>query len=171
MFVSGGARGADRAWSDFLCAQSNSLTVMSFVGHGRSVNKDDVVVELTPEQLEESVPWIEKAARSMNVHPSTSIFVKRDWWIVKDVDAVVAIGNVVNGRVQGGTGWTWQMYMEKDPVFLAWIYDQTTDQWLSWVGEWFTGSPPPLSSLGRVALIGTRELSESGRRALMSLTL
>jgi hypothetical protein len=170
MFISGGASGADQAWSSRLRENQVKMKVMSFPGHRRYVNPTDEIVELTSSQLEEAVPHIARAAQAKRCSPSTSVYVKRDWWIIKDVDAVVAVGKIHNGQVEGGTGWTWQMYLGKDPILLAWIYDQLTQQWFSWIGEWVpVAKPPPLSSLGTVALIGTRDLSGPGRRAIQEV--
>lgn len=175
MFFSGGAAGADRAWSDLITSKGFSMIVMSFKGHRGSFNKNDTIVQLSDEQLAEAKPWIAKAAKSRNQTPSSSPYVFRDWFIVKNADAIVAIGKMNGGFVEGGTGWTWQMYLEKDPVMLAWIFDQNSNRWFAWFGGSGSGwvnaphGPPPLRSLGRVALIGSRDLTPEGLKALQSV--
>ena len=172
MFVSGGAQGADFAWANRVAIDGYSIDVMSFDGHRRCQGPKDRIIMLTKEQLKEAQPWINKAAKSKGYTSSSNPFICRDWWIVREADAVVAVGQREGDFVEGGTGWTWQMHLEKDPVFLMWIFDQNVEKWFSWVGEWVEcQGPPSLETLGRVALIGSRKLTAAGRKAIAQVKL
>ncbi len=97
---------------------------------------------------------------------------QRNWFIVKDVEAVFAIGEFErDGKVAGGTAWGCEMFfarMRGVPVIPLFLFDQGCDKWFqakpdaTWV-ECVTPSP---SSYWIVALIGSRELTSAGRAAI-----
>ena len=90
----------------------------------------------------------------------------RNWYQVKNADAIYAIGTFTDNKhiqVSGGTGWTVQMAIDnKKPTF---VFDQNNNRWFWWVSDsWILFHPPKLPE--NFAGVGTRKINESGKQAI-----
>jgi hypothetical protein len=181
-FVSGGAQGADTLWAMWAVRQGQPMDVMSFPGHRRSTVKGAKVFELSNKELDQARPHLTLAGDCLGrslAHTSefSMKYLLRDWHIIKNADAVFAIGNLISGtpgiRVAGGTGWTCQMYFNRGPPVNMWLFNQFDEQWYkcSPVGDWEESIPPTPEGFTRVALIGSREITKAGAEAISHITL
>ena len=87
--------------------------------------------------------------------------------VVVRSDELFAIGWVQdNGTVVGGTGWGVELAkLFNRPVH---VFDQDRSTWLTWSGTEWLSSDPRLPE-GTIAVTGTRNLGEEGRRAIHDL--
>ena len=99
----------------------------------------------------------------------------RNWFQVKNAEAIFAVGRlVVNdfSKVEGGTGWAVQMAIDnnKDVVFL---FEQNDRRWFKFNKEekrfkpFHPNSIPILTK--HFAGIGTRQINESGIDAIKNI--
>ena len=189
---SGGAKGADTEWGK-VAEEFGVGSAGVEEGYGiRHIRAN----EMTPAHIEEAHPHVMKAGGSlsrtypMKPHSKRSPekteyannLLRRNYFQVKNADAVFAVGNLVTDRIgarkelgaypltevrgleaKGGTGWAVQMAIDQGkPVYL---FDQSS-------GKWYTGDnhsrrvvrTPRLTP--RFAGVGTRDLSKRGKEAI-----
>jgi hypothetical protein len=87
--------------------------------------------------------------------------------VVTRSDQMFAIGSIQeNGSVKGGTGWGVELAkLFNRPVH---VFDQEKAGWFDWDGtEWKPSEPSILE--GNVSVTGTRNLTDAGRQAIVSL--
>jgi hypothetical protein len=173
---SGGAGGSDTAWAKAADEVGIVTKGHSFVGHeklnpnsagftGTRPALEERII-YTKEEINKAKPFIEKAARNLGVRPSDNDLVLRNYYQVKDSDAVIAIVERLSANkktTSSGTRWGMQMGIDKGiPVH---VFDQSVSKWFKWNGTVFeeAGLPPKFKSF---AGIGTRDLKESGRQAI-----
>ena len=179
---SGGAIGSDSEWGD---AGALYGVRSNHYWHGRKTPAGNV--ELSEEEYREGVEHVNKANLTMRRRPEKYMdLLARNWFQVRNADAVFAIGNldlsVINKKggkeyspVAGGTGWAVQMAIDNGkPVYL---FDQDQDRWFSFTGN-KNGEPVGWSALDEAPVltrnfagIGTRELAENGRNAIRAAYL
>lgn len=166
---SGMATGADTVWAEVADSMGIKTIGHSFKGHRVSGTRPTMETrnELTEEQLKMADKFIEKAAQGLGrpINPDYRNLFRRNYYQVKDSEAVIAVGTVLsNGtKVSGGTGWATQMGIDKGvPVY---IFDQVKKSWFKWDGKKFVDSdlPPKFNDF---AGIGTRDLNPAGRQAI-----
>ena len=173
--LSGGAAGADSQWGMAAGMAGHMVIHFSFQGHKTQVPQDEIVV-LTDEQLREADPHLEKANETLKRKvpynkPWVVNLLRRNWFQVKDTQSVYAVSHLDNGMVSGGTAWATQMFIDRFeggecPLYL---FDQKQGAWLTWArGRWSSSSfvhPPHGIWTG----IGSRDLNETGKRAIRTL--
>ena len=107
-------------------------------------------------------------------------YLQRDYWIIQAAQAVVAIGYVDEEKiegvgVEGGTGYTCQMYcdlaLKRGDEIRMWVFDMKTNQWMRFckVRGWELSAAPKFERGGgidRIALIGSREITKRGIDAI-----
>jgi ribA/ribD-fused uncharacterized protein len=176
---SGGANGADTAWAEAADRLGIKTTGHSFEKHETMGSASGFVGKrpaletrniLTKEQLEIADEFLKKAAKSLGrpFDPGSRYvnLLRRNYYQLKDSEAVVAIGSILPGgtKVDGGTGWAVQMGIDKGiPVY---VFDQKVKLWAVWNGSKFeklSGLPPKLKEF---AGVGSRELNDDGRKAI-----
>ena len=166
---SGMATGADTAWAEIADSIGIKTIGHSFKGHRVSGTRPAMETrnELTEEQLKVADKFIEKAAKGLGrpINPDYRNLFRRNYYQVKDSEAVIAIGKVLpdGTKVSGGTGWATQMGIDKGiPVY---VFDQVKKSWFKWDGKKFVDSdlPPKFNDF---AGIGTRDLNPDGRKAI-----
>ena len=180
---SGGAKGADTEWG--LWAEKYGMVVKAYWYSEKTyalrpsslVFRPEWGVELTEDQYEEGLEACVKANETLRrldpryMNPFTRHLVARDWMQVKNADAVYAIGTFLSPKiVNGGTGWAVQMAIDnRKPVY---FYNQDELQWYEvrydkdGAGFSFVKRPSAPVLTIRFAGIGSRELSEYGRKAI-----
>jgi len=169
---SGMADGADTVWAEVADSMSIKTIGHSYKNHRVSGNRPAMETPnvLTKEQLEIADESLKKAAKSLGrpFDPKSSFanLLRRNYYQLKDSEAVVAISKILPGgtKVDGGTGWAVQMGIDKKmPVY---VFDQEVKLWAVWDGSKFkklSGLPPKFKSF---AGIGTRKLNDDGRKAI-----
>ncbi len=166
---SGGANGSDTAWGE---AGAKYGVKSRHYYHKAKTPKGNVDISRTPGAYEEGVEKYRAAAQAMGKRVSTKEYIlnlmARNWQQVKNADAVFAIGQAGGAAfsgndVSGGTGYAVQMAKaEGKPVH---VFDQERKAWFAWDGsKWVPEETPALTP--NFAGIGTRELTDAGRRAI-----
>lgn len=172
---SGGALGSDLEWELQGEHYGVKTIAYSFKGHN---SKSKNLLVLTDEQLEEGSQAVNRANRTLKrninyISPYVKALLSRDWFQVKNSDAVFAIikGLVTKEIVIGGTGWAVQMAIDCDkPVFIYHQHpmDNGWSRYMPVAGfEKLRGEIPKLTE--NFAGIGTREINEFGKSAIKSI--
>lgn len=170
---SGGCPGSDMFW-EAVCKEVNIKTISySFPGHTQYGEHPRI---LTPAELNEGWQHILKASKSIkrNADNMKSTYVRcllcRNWFQVKNSDAIFAIGKINNNMVDGGTGWAVQMAIDENkPVF---VFEQNKNIWYSWnynTNLFEICDVPTLTE--NFAGIGTRELNKNGEDAIKNIII
>jgi ribA/ribD-fused uncharacterized protein len=166
---SGMATGADTAWAEVADSMGIKTIGHSFKGHRVSGTRPTMETrnELTEEQLKAADKFIEKAAEGLGrpINADYQNLFRRNYYQVKDSEAVIAVGKVLpdGTKVSGGTGWATQMGIDKGvPVY---VFDQVKKSWFKWDGKKFVDSDLP-PKFDEFAGIGTRDLNPAGRQAI-----
>lgn len=173
---SGGCPGSDMEWENQLKEYQIKTIAYSFQGHTQ-YGENPVV--LTPEQLEEG--WqqvllcekpIKRPLYKIKYNPYVRNLLCRNWFQVKNAEAIYAIGRLVIGSgklVDGGTGWAVQMAINNNKS--VYLYEQNFNQWFTYhyPENRFVQiySTPHLTK--HFAGIGTRGINESGKQAIQEL--
>jgi hypothetical protein len=175
MCLSGGAEGADQQWG--MCAGSAGHEVVhwSFARHKFHVPEQEVV-ELTKQQLDAALPHLQKANRVLKraTLRRGSEYVlnllKRNWYQVEHAERLYAVSEISGQKVDGGTGWAVQMFIDRHQGLPceAYVFDQVLKQWFCWKGSWEEITSPP-KPYGVWAGIGTRNLNLAGKTAIRTL--
>lgn len=156
---SGGAVGSDSVWDEI--GQKYGVTSNHYY-HGQKTPKGNI--EISEQEFEEGKQQVLKANETLQRKPDKYMnLLARNWMQVKNSTAIYAIGVLNNGIVNGGTGWAVQMAIDNDiPVF---VFDQEKNKWFKNInGNWEYSDTPELTH--NFAGIGTREINESGKKAI-----
>ena len=162
---SGGALGADMEWDrmgeKFGIAESKHYYI-----EGHKTPKGN-----SPIRIEDKMEADEKL-KAANItlkrtYPTSKEYVndllRRNWWQVKNADAIFAISTITNNKVDGGTGWAVHMGIaENKPVH---VFDQKVKKWFTWNGNSFVETAVPVLTKN-FAGIGTRKLLAAGVQAI-----
>lgn len=182
---SGGAPGADTVFENECIKRGIPVIAWSFKTH-KSESKCRKI--LTDEELKEGLEQVVIANKTLKrnvwgLKPYVRNLLSRNWFQVKNSDAIYAIGviqkpgwNIVNG----GTGWAVQMAIDNNkPVY---VFDQQEGHWFQYStikdenlndigGRFITTKDsvflPKLTD--KFAGIGTREINENGINAIKKL--
>jgi len=171
---SGNADGADKYWA--------ALGVK--FGIGKQVDYiPETLNNLTKEQLEEVETAYKNAAKALgrNFLSSDSYggkLVRRDYLQAKAADSIFAVSTIIEPGakdkkgytnktskqvVEGGTGYAVEMGIQLGkPVY---VFDQLKNKWFIWSSDKFVETSTPTLTT-KFAGIGTRELNESGKKAI-----
>ena len=181
--TSGGAKGADTAWGRVM--QNYGVPVVHYLtkkmGKGYEARKvKGIRRDLGEKELYELGHIVDKANQTLqrNITKENQEIFLRNAHQVKNANSVVAVGEIettqkgdkatLNGRtVKGGTGWAVQMGLDKG-LQKIYVFDQKQDSWFKWNKDANRFTPileaPKLTR--NPALIGTRKLTVSGKRAI-----
>jgi hypothetical protein len=169
---SGGCPGSDMFWENEGNKCGVKTIAYSFYNHVQESANRNV---LTVEELNEGFEHVLIASKGLKRKPDTRYnYVKnllsRNWFQVKNSEAVFAIGKFLNNKtVSGGTGWAVQMAIDNNkPVFM---FDQIFNYWSIYVYDVKEFRQyyviPKLTE--NFAGIGTRELNENGKIAIREI--
>lgn len=173
---SGGALGADMEWETQGEPYGVKTIAYSFYNH-KNYSKNPKV--LTVEELEEGYSKCRLANKSLKrnfdgiQYPYVKNLLARNWFQVKNSDAVFAIvkGLIDKHTALGGTGWAVQMAIDCDkPVFIYHQGESPMDGSRGWkrympiVGFERIDEIPKLTE--NFAGIGTRDINEFGKTAI-----
>ena len=159
---SGGAIGSDSFWGEI---GKKYGVVSKHYYHGKKTYNGNV--EITEEEFNEGKEHVLKANKTLHRKPDKYMdLLARNYCQVKYSDAIFAIGHISKGIVDGGTGWAVQMAIDEGKT--VYLFDQERNQWfLNENNEWsyYMEDSPVLTE--NFAGIGTRELKENGKKAII----
>lgn len=173
--LSGGAKGADLQWG--MCAGSAGHSVIhwSFAGH-RSQAPHAEIVELNEEQLQVADPFLEVAnktlMRRIPENPFSRNLLRRNYYQVAWSQSLYAVSTISSktNKVEGGTAWAVQMFIDRGQELPCYVFDQASENWKSWdyaTLSWVFADPSKPSGLW--AGVGSRELTLAGKTAIRNL--
>lgn len=169
---SGGCPGSDMFWENEANNYGVTTIAYSFYGHTQQ-GKNRKILE-RPE-LDEGFEAVKIASKGIGRNPNVRWpYVKnlicRNWFQVKNSDAIFAVGKFINRKiVSGGTGWAVQMGIDnKKPIF---FFDQENNNWnkFNYEKEEFEVIDYVPKLTQNFAGIGTRELQENGKDAIREI--
>jgi len=169
---SGGADGADTVFD--LEGRKYGVETIAYSFYGHNIKSKNRWV-LTTEQLDEGFEHVKITNKSLNRNIITiSTYVKkllsRNWYQVKNSDCIFAVGMLKNeNEVSGGTGWAISMSIDnKKPIYL---FEQNKNSWFeySYINNKFEKIDYIPILTEKFAGIGTRDLNENGRNAIIEL--
>lgn len=179
--MSGGADGADLLWGFQAGKIGHGVIHWSFAEH-RSQAPEQEIVRLTREQLERADEALIRANASVKRRfPTktdvTNSLLRRNWYQVKDTNAVYAVSELEGGQIAGGTAWAVQMYLDRfihdlEPMenCHAYVLDKKTLKWFEWNGtRWINMISRPPTPSGIWTGIGSREMSAAARIEIRKL--
>ena len=167
---SGGCPGSDMTWENEGYNYGVTTVAYSFYNH---VQYSKNQRKLTSAELAEGYSHVMVAEKSLkrptkNLPPYVKNLLSRNWFQVKNSEAVYGIGTFManKGLVNGGTGWAVQMAIDNNkPVF---FFDQGSSQWFAYdyVSKQFYAIDYIPKLTENFAGIGTREITEDGINAI-----
>jgi len=171
---SGGCPGADIVWEMLLKQHEVPTYAYSFKGH---VHEGEHPIILTQDELDEGWGHVKRANETLNrnveslQNPYVRNLMCRNWFQVKNSEAVFAVGTFINqsDKVNGGTGWAVQMAIDsKRPTY---VYDQMRGEWFSFnhkknIFEFLSTQTLLPAFPDNFAGIGTREINDAGIEAI-----
>ncbi len=179
---SGGASGSDHLWEIEGEKYGVKTVAYSFYGHNISSKNRWV---LSQKQLDDGFTHVEIANKSLkrkitNLSTYVKNLLSRNWFQVRESDCIFAIGSLKsNHEVLGGTGWACQEAIDNDkPVF---VFEQNENSWYEYIKGGDTDNDRFASSgkfvkipyvpklTEKFAGIGTREINENGKKAIIEL--
>lgn len=169
---SGGCPGSDIMWETEGLKYGVKTISYSFWNHNQ-IGKNRKI--LTVEELKEGFQHVLKANETLKRRPETQPqyvqnLLNRNWFQVKNSEALFAIGKFANKRiVDGGTGWAVQMAIDEGkPVF---VFDQKENIWKKFsydcdeFGQLYVIPKLTVNFAG----VGTRDINENGRNAIIEI--
>jgi hypothetical protein len=172
---SGGAIGSDTAWDSI--GKKYGMTSNKhyyFEGNKTPNGNTSIPINLVKE-ADNKLKSVNKVLGRK--FPTSKEYVnnllRRNWWQVKNSDAVFAISSITDNKVNGGTGWAVHMAInEGKPVY---VFDQNKNKWFTWGNttekeglfskKGFIETNTPILTKN-FAGIGTREINDNGRKAI-----
>lgn len=167
--ITGGAVGSDLYWQEKAMEHGMKVRVMSFKGHECNIWGTEAIVEILSKTQLKGVDGLIRLAnlRLERLFPCKEEYsnnlIRRNYYIVKDADAVVAIGRIKRNGIRGSTAWGVAMadLMGID----TYVYDLDELTWNKYKEGTLKRCSIP--TLPRVfAGIGSRKLTPSGKCAI-----
>lgn len=166
---SGGCPGSDMEWENQGNEYGVKTIAYSFYNHVQEgKNRQNLTVEELNEGYQAALTANKVLKRNLEyTYQYVKNLLSRNWFQVKNSDAIFAIGKFLNPKiVAGGTGWAIQMAIDnKKPIF---FFDQKENKWNTFNYEKNEFEKidyiPKLTE--NFAGIGTREINENGKKAI-----
>lgn len=161
-FYSGGAVGSDTEWGNV--AQKYGFNITHYtVNDYDKLSRDDK--ESVEKQYKEVVERLQR--KQLRADSYSGKLVRRDMLQANSADSILAIGRLgKNGHVDGGTAYATERGIIRGiPVYL---FDQNDNHWKTYNGEKFVDCEQP-SLTQHAALIGTRQITDDGKRAIQNV--
>lgn len=166
---SGGCPGADMEW-ELECKKYGIKTISySFYNH---VQEGENQVLLTVNELNEGWEAVVTAEKTLKrgaesvFYPYIRNLMSRNWFQVKNSEAVFAVGIIDGNVVSGGTGWTVQMALDTNKE--CFFFEQNINEWLKFDYDTqkfkLYNSIPNLTN--NFAGVGTRKINDNGINAI-----
>lgn len=166
----GGHRGTEEYFGK--SAEKWGLQEITFNFEGHDISRERGLKILSDEELSRGVVGPDIIRKRMEREFAQTPFMQKIFQvmfhIVNNGYQVFAVGWLLsNGTVKGGTGWGVELAkLFNRPVHL---FDQDRKEWVSWVNnEWVTDEQPIISHK-TIAITGTRNMSDEGKKAIDEL--
>lgn len=178
--LSGGAKGSDAQWGMTAGSAGHSVIHWSYDKH-KVWAPEQETVRLTQDQLDVADTFLHRANKTLGRvvptwKPWLCNLLRRNYYQVKWTNSVYAVGKFKDGKVDGGTAWAIQMYLDRfiydgeDPARCKlYFFDQENACWFVWQDGWQVLPGPPPVPTGVWTGIGTRELNDAGKTAIRTL--
>lgn len=170
---SGGSPGSDMMWENEGNKYGVHTISYSFYNHHQYGENQKI---LTVDELNEGFEAVMRANETLKRYPQgqpqyIKNLLARNWFQVKNSDTIFAIGKFQSDKiVSGGTGWAIQMAIDNNkPIY---VFDQENKIWVTFIYSFGIFSPysnefPILTE--NFAGIGTREINENGKQAIIEI--
>jgi hypothetical protein len=177
---SGGAQGSDTYFGAMAHRVGHTVKHYTFPGHECYGNPRDHQ-SLSSKELAEADPYLHEANKTLKRQFPTRYdyvnqLLQRNWWEIKDAEAVYAIADLDTRQpdtVLGGTGWAVQMFVDKmghnAETLPLWIFSPSFRIWMQYKPGGFQSCSKPPRPEGIYAGIGTRQLTQFALRAIEKL--
>lgn len=161
-FYSGGAVGSDTEWGNVAQKYGFNITHYTVNDYDRLSSDDKESIE---KQYKEVVERLQR--KQLSADSYSGKLVRRDMLQANSADSILAIGRLgKNGHVDGGTAYATERGIIRGiPVYL---FDQNDNHWKTYDGEKFVDCEQP-SLTQHAALIGTRQITDDGKRAIQNV--
>jgi len=167
----GGAAGADYIFERESIKKRFKVVAYSFDDHNTK-SKNRFI--LNKRQLAEGFKHIKITNNRLNRNISNidsyiKNLISRDWFQVKNSDAVFAVGIIIGNNVQGGTGYSISCAIDHKKT--VYVYDQSYGNWFYYdydddQFQIYEGIPKLTE---KFAGIGTRDINNDGVNAIIKL--
>lgn len=169
---SGGATGADTFFE--LEGEKYGVKTVAYSFKGHNTKSKNVKI-LTDEELNEGMEHINIANKTLkrhigNISPYVRKLLARDWFQVKNSDTIFAVSSLQDeSKVTGGTGWATQMGIDNNKI--VYVFDQNQNKWFrfSYIMYKFLEMDKEPTLTDNFAGIGSREMNENGKNAILRL--
>jgi len=169
---SGGASGSDSIFETEGEKYSVKTVAYSFFGHNiKSKNK----WVLTQQQLSDGWEHILITNKTLkrnisNISPYVKNLLSRNWFQVRESDSIYAIGTLKSDHeILGGTGWAISMGIDNNKHI--YVFEQNMNSWYEY--SYDENKFIKISYIPKLtenfAGIGTREINENGKNAIIEL--
>ncbi len=185
--LSGGAAGADLMWGTYAKKRGHQVTHWSFAGHKSKALAEDLAI-LPQHELDTADPFCKLANATLQRYwpprsQAIANLLRRNWFQVSFAESCYAIstfgidpvihipiGEAINNKVNGGTAWAVQMFLDRfdRQECPCYVFDQDACYWFEWQNQWVRIYEPP-SPKGIWAGVGTRKLNQIGGLAIKIL--
>lgn len=178
----GGATGSDIFWERSCEQKGIKVVSYSFEGHKSCSSYNNKFV-LTKEELSIADEHLFRANVTLRRYLNPKVWyyplLQRNYYQIKDVDTIIAVGKLDPHRsniVDGGTGWAIQMAIDLGKKNIL-VFNQHENMWRMWDSEnnWWSEVvmedyyPVPLIPNSSFAGIGTRKLEDNGKIAITNV--
>jgi hypothetical protein len=173
ILFSGAARGAEAEFG--ACAERHGIEEVNFTFEGHADDRRRGIRVLNHEELQAGDVSLEYVSKLMNRRytegPTLRKILQTLWYQVNHGQEIYVVGAILDdGHVRGGTGWGAEFAkLCNKPLF---VFDQERDGWFEWTGHDWKPRPKdnaPVISHPHFTGTGTREIRESGKRAIEDL--
>ncbi|HEY2383984.1 MAG TPA: hypothetical protein VGK48_22650 [Terriglobia bacterium] len=170
ILYSGAAKGAEAAFG--AAAERKGIDEVNFTFEGHNDARIRGIRVLTHEELKQGDVSLAYVSRLMHrTYSDTSLFRKilqSIWHQVNNAQEIYVIGQILDdGTVKGGTGWGAEFAkLCNKPLY---VFDQNRDGWHLWTGDNWAAERSPVITHPHFAGTGTRDLHDSGRKAIDEL--
>jgi hypothetical protein len=132
---SGSAKGSDYLFEMLAVKAGIAVEAHTFEGHRGTAGDPANFKKHSQEELNKADSALKKANETLGrTFPAkdqhTNNLLRRNYYQVVDSDQIIAFAPLLNGLVQGGTGWAVQMAIDMGKE--VHIFDTNTAQWFSW---------------------------------------
>ena len=169
---SGGANGADLFWGVVAKEVGHKIIHYSFKGHKPLSSLEETVVlnqdelNLGDTALVEANKTIKRTFPAKSEH--TNNLLRRNYWQIRESDALYGVGFIDNGEVKGGTAWAIVMYVNRKHNDNVYFLNQIDGKWYQFIDGWNVIENPPKPS-GKWTGVGTRDLYEDSQQKIINL--
>jgi hypothetical protein len=170
ILFSGAAKGAEAAFG--AAAERHGIDEVNFTFAGHNDSRTRGIRVLTHEELKQGDVSLEYVSRLMNRKYHDTVLIRKIlqsiWHQVNNGQEVYVVGEILeDGTVKGGTGWGSEFAkLCNKPLF---VFAQSQAQWFRWTGDsWIREQAPKIGHIHFTGT-GTRDLKESGLKAINDL--